>query len=207
MTKSKPIKKQPVERGAWENQPCIIIASGPSLGFENYADLHTAKLSGFKSIAVNNSWEKAKFADVIYAGDGVWWKYNHSKIDIKAERWTCARSSTHLYGCKYRARFVKPGYNSGANAAELAANVFKANPVLLLGFDCSVRYGIHHHGKHKHSSNPSKDRTARWKAQFKSLRERAKDTRIINCSRYTEITQFERMPLQQAIDEIKNGLA
>ena len=198
---AKKLKKQP-HPPSWEGQPCAVMASGPSLAWDDYADVALVKKARLKTIAVNSTWENARFCDVLYAGDGVWWKYHHSKIDIPAERWTCAKSAVNLYGCIYRARFVKPGYNSGANAIELAANVFKANPIILLGFDCSVKHGIHHHGKHKHTSNPTADRTERWKPQFKSLLEKCKGADIINCSRYSELDYFPRRDLREVLCEL-----
>lgn len=183
----------------WAGKPCAVVASGPSLGWDNYADIDLLKSSGINVLAVNNTWEKVRFCKAIYAGDGVWWKYNHKNIDIDVERWTCARGAVNMYGCVYRARYVKPGYNSGANAVELAANVFKANPVILLGFDCSVKHGVHHHGDHKHTSNPTPDRTARWMPQFKSLLEKTNGTEIVNCSRYSEIPYFKKGDLRETL--------
>jgi len=197
MKKGKKINKEPLEP-QWEGEPCAVLASGPSL-HEN--DIALIEKSGIKTIAVNTTWEKVRFCDVIYAGDGIWWKYNHSKIDIPAERWTCAKSPVHLYDCTYRARFIKPGYNSGANAIEVAANVFKASLVIMLGFDCSVKHGVHHHGKHKHTSNPTADRAARWRPQFKNLREKTEGTEVINCSRFTEINSFPQRDLKELLCE------
>lgn len=197
----KKVKKQPVE-AIWEGLPCAVLASGPSLGFDDYADVKLIKESGIKTIAVNSTWEHARFCDVIYGGDGVWWKYHHSSIDIPAERWTCSKGPVQLYNCRYRARHVKPGYNSGCNAVELAANVFKASPVIMLGFDCSIKHGVHHHGKHKQTSNPTSDRTERWKPQFKSLRDKTKGATIYNCSRYSELGYFPRRDLKDVLCEL-----
>jgi len=180
----------------WKGLPAIVIASGPSLISE---DIDLVERSGINTIAVNNTWEKVRFAKAIYAGDGVWWKYNQAKIDIDAERWTCARTGEQLYQAKYRARFIKPGYNSGANAVELAVNVLKASTVLMLGFDCSVKKGIHHHGKHEHTSNPTVDKCELWKAQFHSLRDKTQGADIINCSRYSEVKYFVKQDLESAL--------
>lgn len=185
----------------WSGQVCAVIASGPSLAWDNFADVELIRQAGIKTIAVNNSWQKALFADVIYAGDTAWWRYNHKEITIPAQRWTCSKGAVNLYGCRYRARYVKPGYNSGANAIEVAANVFGAAVVLLVGFDCSVKHGTHHHKDHKHTSNPTRDRAERWKPQFKSLLKRVGPARIINCSRYTELTCFPRQDLRSALCE------
>lgn len=129
----------------WQNQPCAVIASGPSLAWDDYADVELIKQSGIKTVAVNSSWQVARFCDVIYAGDTAWWRYNHKSVDIDAVRWSCSRPAKQMYGCFYRERKIKPGYNSGANAIELAANHYKADPIILVGFDCSTKHGVHHH--------------------------------------------------------------
>lgn len=184
------------------NSPCVVLASGPSLGWDEYADVQAVKDSGLRTIAVNNTWSVVPFCDVIYAGDTIWWKHNARHINIKATRWTCARNAMGLYGCNYRARKIKPGYNSGALAIELAANVYHANPIILLGFDGSVKHGVHHHGKHKHTGNPNADRAKKWQQQFKCLSGRIGDAKVINCSRYTELKLFERMPLSEALAQL-----
>lgn len=184
----------------WKGQPAIVIASGPSLGFDDYADVEIVRESGIKVVAVNTTWERVPFCDVLYAGDRCWWGHNEDKINIDAERWTCSKPAATLNGATYRPRKIKPGYNSGANAIELAANVFKANPVLMLGFDCSIKHGIHHHGAHKKSGNPNDRRCHMWKNQFKNLVKVCGDTRLINCSRYTEIKGVERMDLKKALE-------
>lgn len=186
----------------WTGQPCAVVASGPSLGWDDYADLKLLKQSGIKTVAVNTTWQHMSWCNVLYAGDGIWWRYNHKHITIKAEFWACSKQPAMLYGVKYRHRRIKPGYNSGANAVELAANVYRANPVLMLGFDCSVKHGVHHHENHKHTRNPDADRCNRWKAQFKSLAEKTNKTDVINCSRYTEIHNFPRKSLAETLCEL-----
>lgn len=199
----KPEKDYPAEK--WTGQPCCIMASGPSLGFDNYADVETIRRSGIKTIAINDTWKNAPFCNVIYAGDNNWWRYNAQFIDIPAERWSCSRSSKIPFQTKYRNTKTKAGYNSGANAIELAHHVFQSPTILLLGFDCSVKFGIHHHGAHKHTSNPTKDRAERWLPQFLDLLRLCPAARIINCSRYTALDCFEKMPLQAALHEIGLG--
>ncbi len=194
------LKKVPHD-DPWDS-PCIIMASGPSLGFDNYADVELAKESGLKTIVINSTHDVAPWADVLYAGDTIWWKANYKNAPKSMEWWTCSKSAGTLFGCKYRARFIKPGYNSGANAIELAANVFKCPQIILLGFDMSVAHGVHHHADHKKSANPNASRCARWKPQFKSARDRSPDSQIINCSRYSEIPYFEKMSLQDALSYI-----
>lgn len=170
--------------------PAFVLASGPSLTLE---DIERVKESKIFTVAVNNTWEKVKFCSILYAGDNCWWKHHGEKVEqaedngeINADRWTCSRPATRLWGAKYRDRRIKPGYNSGANALEVTA-FLGFNPIVMLGFDCSVKNGIHHHGPHTKTGNPNPDRCEKWKRQFKSLVDLYPNVEFINCSRYTEI--------------------
>lgn len=192
--------KEKLEKPREHNDVVAVLASGPSLGWDDYADVKLIESLKIKTIAVNSTWRCVRFCDVIYAGDTCWWRYEAGKIDIEAERWTCAKSAMRLYGCQYRDRKVKPGYNSGANAVEVAANVYGAKAVIMLGFDCSIKHGSHHHGNHKKTPNPNADRMPQWKKQFKSLLSVCENSRLINCSRYTEIDFIERMDLKKAVE-------
>lgn len=187
---------------AWDC-PAVIVASGPSLGWDDFADVKLLESVNIKTVAVNNTFERLPWCDLLYAGDGIWWKYHHKEaLKLKCDMWACSKNPSILYGVRYRPRHIKPGYNSGANAIELVANVYNANPILLLGFDCSVKHGVHHHKDHKNTRNPDADRCRRWKEQFKSVRGKTKKTTIINCSRYTEIPFFERADLRQTLCEL-----
>lgn len=147
----------------------------------------------------------------MYAGDNCWWSHHGEKAyaalvtqrlqseQTHAEFWTCSKPASRLYTAKYRPRMIKPGYNSGANACEVMA-FLNYDPVLMLGFDCSLKNGIHHHGPHKKTGNPKPERMDQWKRQFKSLSE-LYPGRFINCSRYTEIKGkiIQRMELEDAL--------
>lgn len=180
----------------WQNQAAIVIASGPSLRQE---DVDLVRASGIKTVAINSTWQLVPWCDVLYAADLAWWSRNPEAARISAEKWTLSRPAAHEYKLNFRPQKITPGHNSGASAVELAANVFLANPVLMLGFDCSIRNGIHHHGPHKKLPNPTEHRCQIWKAQFKTMMKLCKRARIINCSRYTEIDCVERMDLEQAL--------
>lgn len=177
----------------------VVLGSGPSLGHDNYADVETVRNSGAFVATVNTTWKRAPWADILYAGDNCWWREHGKKVTSGAERWTCSLSSAKKFNCNHRARQIRPGYNSGACAIEVVANVYNASTILMLGFDCSVKHGIHHHGPHKRTGNPDSCRCRQWRRQFKSLKDVCKNTRIINCSRYTELDVFECMPLAQAL--------
>lgn len=179
----------------------VVLGSGPSLGFDQFEDLKTVRESGLFTIAVNTTWKKAPWCNVIFAGDTCWWRQHGKKINSDAERWTHSNVAAEKYNARVRPRKIRPGYNSGACAIELAANVYKAKTIILLGFDCSIRHGIHHHGKHKRTGNPDSTRCKQWIKQFKCLKAICKNSRIINCSRYTELDVFEKKELSEVLQE------
>lgn len=194
--------KKEKHKNPW-HAPCIIMASGPSLGWDDYADVELARESGFKTIVVNSTFRYALWADAIYAGDGAWWKANHEKVPDSMEKWCCSKAPAILFGAKYKARATKKGYNSGACAIELAANVYKANPIILIGFDASTKHGIHHHPDHKATSNPTEDRAVRWLDQYLSITDKLNGAEVLNCSRFTRLDMFKKADFKETLEKYK----
>lgn len=182
----------------WQNQPAIVIASGPSLTLD---DIELVRESGINTVAVNSTWEKVRFCHAIYAADLHWWAANAHRIDIGAERWTCSHGAAVTYDGQYRRQPTKDGYNSGANAIEFVCHL-GADPVLMLGFDCSVKHGVHHHGKHRFikARNPGQEQCQQWRQEFKQLAKKLAGKRIVNCSRYSEIKAFPVVDLKHALN-------
>lgn len=175
----------------------FCIASGPSL---TKIDCNLVQNSGIKTIAVNNSWEIASFCNYIYAGDTKWWDINYNKIDIKAEKWTCSSNAANKY--KINFHIAAGSYNSGMRAIQLSINLGFKN-IALLGYDCSLKNGIHWHGEYKEKTlrNPDKSKLPIWKKQFKRVSDIADklNVKIVNCSRYTELECFERKSLEEML--------
>ncbi len=173
----------------------VILASGPSLV---ESDIDATR--HLPCISVNTTWEKARHCQVIFAGDHRWWCDNADKIDIPAHRASLSYNSERQYNAmRFKSKVgTDGGYNSGAVAIEYAlAN--GAERVILLGMDCSVKLGEHHHGKHPKSPNPNEKKCALWKTQFMAVRKRYPESNVVNCSRYTELDMFPCMPLEDAL--------
>jgi hypothetical protein len=173
----------------------VVLGSGPSLTIE---DVESTK--HLPTISVNTSWEKARHCQVIFAGDHRWWCDNAEKIDISAHRVTLSSNSERQYNAeRFKSKVgISAGYNSGAVAIEYAIRG-GADRVILLGMDCSVKLGEHHHGKHPKSPNPTEQKCRIWKGQFKAVRERYAGADVVNCSRYTELDMFPTMSLEEAL--------
>ncbi|MCI0665552.1 MAG: hypothetical protein L0220_31215, partial [Acidobacteria bacterium] len=109
----------------------VCIASGPSLTREDCEKIERTQLL---TVAVNNSWQIARFCQILYAGDDRWWTTYYDKIDIDVEKWTCAVAASRKYDL-YLHRAKKTAYNSGLRALQLVIE-HGAKRVILLGYDC-----------------------------------------------------------------------
>lgn len=181
----------------------VCIASGPSL---TKADCATIETAGLPTVAVNTSWQAARFARWIYAGDPAWWEAHHRSIDIPAERWTCNHMAAKRLKLKHhRGRLGK--YNSGMRAIQFAIDR-GARTIILLGYDCSLAHGIHWHGEHTRTGNPRASSITRWHQHFGwvATEARRKGIRILNCSRHTALRCFETMTLEAALESIGRGV-
>lgn len=186
----------------------FVLASGPSLTEE---DAHIANENG-KTIVVNTTVKMLPDADVLFAADFKWWeRYTHLWSAFKGYKVTknSSRKSRKIddtvYCIPYRQkgglskeRLVFGG-NSGQGAISLAY-FMGASRIVLLGFDMSVKNGIHWHGEHEKSSNPDSKKTGRWKRNILEMcKESDIDIEIINASRYTELNAFPKRKLEEVI--------
>lgn len=174
---------------------CFILASGPSMTQED-AD----KVKGNFTIAVNSTWKLAPWCDVLFAGDRRWWDAYGKEVDIPAVRICNSKTAAPVHRAKLlkRSKVSSKGHNSGLLAIEWAAQKgFKR--IYLLGFDCSIKHGIHHHGPHKDTPNPNQTRCNNWKEQFERIKKYYPEAQVINCSRYTELKAFECAALEDVL--------
>jgi len=177
----------------------FCVASGPSL---TAADCELLCGSGAKIVAVNNSWRMVPFCDYLYAGDKKWWAAYMDEIKTeRAEFWTCSAGAAGKFKLNLHQGRVG-GYNSGLRAIEFAASKgFKR--IGLLGYDCSVKGGLHWHGAHEAPTlgNPNPVKVEKWKKQFSNLARNADNLgfTILNCSRETELDCFRRATLEEVL--------
>jgi hypothetical protein len=137
---------RPYHRPAWATRPAVVIASGPSLSDEQLQLIEQAHLEErVHVIAVNNTIQRAPWADVCYFGDYTALKHYLPKLKpLTLAEWVTIDRSAHE---RWRLTHVKPATsngmsldrihmnaNSGAQAVNLAA-AFGAQRILLVGFD------------------------------------------------------------------------
>lgn len=188
----------------WRGQTVAVIASGPSL---TQADCDLIESAGLTTVAVNSSWKLARFADVLYAGDFAWWKAYGHEVDIPAERWSCARQAVHHFRTKLHSTYGGE-FNSGQRAIQFAVERGAAR-VILLGFDGSLRHGVHWHGPHEKTGNPDEVKVKKWRRQFALVASQAKRAgcEVVNCSRHTELTCFPLESLESALELVNRDVA
>jgi len=192
----------------------ICIASGPSLTKDD-----VVLTRGFHTIAINDNYRLAPWADVLYACDLKWWDKYHK--DVKAsgfagEKWAWENNRENVEKVKAhglqtvsiegqaglsKEKFkVYSGGNSGYQAINLAYH-FGARKIILLGYDMQETDGNKHwFGSHpKELGDPVSWDT--WQSYFNVLAEalEKEGVEVINCSRETGLTCFPRMTIEQAL--------
>lgn len=187
-----------VERPDWRGRTVVCIASGPSLTREDCEAVRS-----LPCIVTNTSFRLAPWADVVFGFDAKWWAEYHEEVAsiCTGRRMSMSRTARwgveSLYGVPWFTNF----HNSGACAIGLAMAGGAAR-VVLIGFDCQRTGGrTHWHGDHPPSmSNAASIR--KWPAVFGVVakRARAQGVPVINASRATALTCFERIDLQAALE-------
>ncbi len=180
----------------------ICIASGPSLTAN---DCRLAAASGCQIIAVNNSWSLIPECHHIYAGDHEWWEQNHKIIRSDAMRWASNETTSALFGLRLFPPELQGGFNSGQRAILLAKHL-GATRILLIGYDCSLSNGMHWHSDHSGVlQNPDINLVRRWHDDFLRASARMGKTKVINCSRHTELNAFPTGNFEEQLSLCKNS--
>jgi hypothetical protein len=211
-------RANPFEGGApdwfpwWRGETCVIVASGPSA-----KDVPLELAQGrARFIAVNNSWQLAPWADVLYAGDWAWWanakgcpEFKGLKLSIDRRAceqpdWgirkvDCAKHDDRL---ELR-RFNRVGWggNSGFGALNLAVQ-FGASNIILVGFDMTIRYGSHWHGDHPAGmNNPRPGNVERWRRAIDAAAAQLAPIgiRVFNCSPISTLKACPKVTFQEAL--------
>jgi hypothetical protein len=150
-----------------------------------------AAARGTPTIAVNDTFRLAPWADVLYAADAAWWERNPDAAGFAGLRVTLAsvlgcRSliNSGTMGFDPDPRNVRTGGNSGYQAIHVAAHA-GAKRILLCGFDMTGRRGSHWFGDHQGPLRNTEEGTyARWLTRYELLKVELDNRRIevINCT-------------------------
>jgi hypothetical protein len=195
----------------WSGQTCLIVASGPSL---SSIDLSVSK-GKCKTIAINTSWSRIPWADVLYACDWAWWNENRGVPDFqgikicgderaKREKWNC-ETITVLRGddrLTFQPGVVGRGGGSGGFQAANLAVQWGVSKIILAGFDCSIAKGLHWHGAHgRKLGNPNMVNTRNWRRAMDAAAPvfKEKGIAVVNVSMASELTAYPKMTLAEAL--------
>lgn len=188
----------------WGSQDVAILASGESLSLEQAEAVkvwRNRQPMMRKVIAINTTFRRAPWADVLYACDGTWWEgrdkpgqetyLEQARATFAGQFWTqdsaaAAKHSLNLIrSISGGGLCTKPGVvyqcgNSGGQAVGLAHQAGAAN-VYLLGFDMK---GGHWHGDHPAGLKRVQSFPVFLKQMERMAVEVAaiKDFRVINCT-------------------------
>lgn len=196
----------------WSGAHVVVIASGPSLTEDDVCAVKRWRgvSEDRRVIVCNTSFRAAPWADVLVAQDLAWW-------NVYGDEAVSTFRGEMLSGCvplpKHRHRVSRvtlpqriASSLTGAVAIALAAHRGAAR-VILLGYDCAVRYVDGVRVAHWHAAHPRPLGDAGSVARFSSRLERlaqalrtdAPHCEIINASRVTECRAWPRVPLEEAL--------
>ncbi len=219
----------------WEGGKCFIIGGGSSLieQFNISSELVEAVKSGestidsyapylsdvleYPVIAVNEAFKISPKVDVLFFGDGTYWKRESNNIvKFNGLKVTCASELKDRRGIKYvpqnkkknkgittDANYLSWNANSGAAAINIAYH-FGAKEMYLIGFDMDVSQANNQHWHNSYNSNPKsvKELYGRHLAGFPLIRKEL-DTlgvKVINLNPNSAVDAFEKLSWKEYKD-------
>lgn len=197
----------------WPGATVVILASGPSLTVEQCEAVSDWREGGEarRAIAVNTTFRRAPWADVLYACDAPWWRLHHAEVQqvFNGALWTQDKEATREFGVNCvesmnlpglgkRTGVIHQGANGGYQAVNLAFQA-GAKKIILLGFDMQ---GNHWHGPYTNGlPNTAPNLFSSWIKNFERL---AADLAqagvdVVNCSPGSALKSFPVASLEQAL--------
>lgn len=197
----------------WAGQYAAIIGGGNSIK-RSEVDLLKDKLH---VVVINESWQLAPWADVLYSCDEKWWRLRNGAMAFKGLKVTQDEIAPRLFKDlkkiklrpmpnapgKYVQHFlmdewgeVGSGQAGGFQALNWVAQL-GVKGIALLGFDaCIINNKIHWHGNHGvELSNPDQSTFAGWKTWLQNAAPKLRDLGIdvVNCSMFSAVAGFPRI--------------
>lgn len=170
----------------------VVLASGQSLTKEQVDFCLTARAKGQIQgiIAVSNvGLDLCPQADALVSHDVRWWLQNRSALDFAGRKFC----RSNVRGTDVFRPSIE-GCNSGLMAMEVAYHVYKAEQILILGFDM---HGTHYFGAHpKALKNTNAYGFRRHLSQF----DRWFGCPVINCTVGSSLKKFPFLSLEEAIE-------
>lgn len=196
----------------WPGATVACLGGGPSL---TGADVDACR-GRLRVVAVNDAYRLAPWAEVLYACDDRWWRWQHQlrrdeiaafaglrySIDPRAKRWPGVQvlRNTGADGLEIAPTGLRHGRNSGYQAINLAVHL-GASRIVLLGYDMQRSGGKSHwFGEHP---MPGKSLFVAFREKYASIVKPLRDAgvEVINCSRQTALTAFPQQPLEAVLQQ------
>ncbi|TPJ76206.1 hypothetical protein FJ422_30400 [Mesorhizobium sp. B2-6-3] len=189
----------------------MIVASGPSA---SGVPLDIAK-GRARCIAINTSWRLCPWADILFACDVAWWDHAAGCPEFTRLKLTVDRKAVEKYACIRQVDCRKPddrlvvepvntvgwGGNGGFHALNLAVQ-FGCRKIILVGYDMTIKAGIHWHGNHPHGmNNPKAGNVERWRRAVDAAWQVIEPLgiKVINCSPISALRNYPKMTLAEAL--------
>lgn len=166
-----------------------------------------------RTIVINSTYRLAPWADLLYACDAKWWDWNPTAAtEFTGMKFAMdQRSARHqgvqiiqnggVSGLSKIPTHLRNGHNSGYQVLNLAF-LMGVSRIVLLGYDMQPGPNgeTHWHGDHK-SPTPLSIVVPRWLKHFETVAKElaAAGVNVINCTRETALTCFERQPLEAVL--------
>jgi hypothetical protein len=195
----------------WPESTIVCLASGPSLTVEDVAIVEQAHAAGqVRVIAVNTTYRRALWADVLYACDAAWWRWWRGAPDFAGLKFAlqseCAKwpgvvvlNNTGAIGLERNPCGLRNGRNSGYQAINLAVHL-GARRIILVGYDMQdAEGGVQHwHEPHPNRSAPPYAKCLQF---FGTLVEplEALGVEVVNATRETALVIFPQERLTDAL--------
>lgn len=188
----------------WPGETVVCVGTGPSL---TPADVEACR-GRARVIVVNNAYQIAPWADVLYAADEKWWAWHQGAppfeglkytIDPQRRAWpglTVLRNAGPL-GLESNPTGLRTGYNSGYQAINLAVH-FGASRIVLLGYDMM---GDHFFGSHPDKTRPPFAPCLRAFATLPAPLTAA-GVEVLNATRRTALTAFPCVALETILQAV-----
>ena len=159
---------------------------------------------------MNNNWEKAPWADVLYACDALWWQHYRPKFD--GLRFSSEQSElpgvvclqyVDSAGLSKNPSIVNTGNNSGHQAMNLAYHL-GARRILLLGYDMKAGPNGEKHWHPDHPPELNNPDNVTWGRCIEAFAVIAADLKaegveVINCSLGSALECFPMAKLEEVL--------
>jgi len=184
--------------GIFAGRTVVCMASGPSLTAEDVAACAALPL-----LVCNTTYQMAPDADILFAMDTPWWIAHEERLAEFKGMKLCGSNSSCRFGATHigQRKWFLNTMNSGSNLIVIAAHTGAAK-ILLLGYDCKPADDgrRHWHGKHPSPLGDAKS-MGTWPNKMKHAGRyaAARGAKVINCSRDTALTCFERGRLEDHV--------